>query len=445
MKLQQITAMKKIFNTYRFYLVLLILTNYTLLAISAQAKGVEFTDGNWSEVVGEARNANKFIFVKAYADWCLPCIEMLANEFSESEVGQFYNANFVNVKLNIESPEGKLFKEKYNIKGVPDLFFFDANGKLLHHETGLKGKTELLDIAKEILVSKPTLPAETTAKELPSPQPIGEGGNVLAVSLPSMQRQYDAGFRHASFLYEFAYILKKQELPYYEVANDYLDKIRKNTQSPRNLQFVYDFADDLRTGAMDLLIKNKSLYERRIGTERLNLKIKQAVMRAVKLAKEREDTKLYEEARAIAQKADFPQLKAFLFEMDKSYFQGVNNWESYAETICEYMKAYRGKDAQFLYMQAQAIIETSNDNKQLGAAKEWVEQSIFIEPQYQSYETYTRILFHLGLTKEAEKAAQKAIELGKLNGTDFSRTLRLLDRIQGKPVQNSSSNSLLKT
>jgi len=69
--------------------------------LSAQG-GIEFSKGDWNEILAQAKNENKIVFVDAYTTWCGPCKMMSRDVFPNPRVGAFYNTNFVNAKIDME-------------------------------------------------------------------------------------------------------------------------------------------------------------------------------------------------------------------------------------------------------------------------------------------------------------------------------------------------------
>ena len=67
-----------------------------------KAQGIEFFKGTWEEALAEASAKEKLIFVDAYAVWCGPCKRMAKNVFTQDKVGEFFNKNFVNMKIDME-------------------------------------------------------------------------------------------------------------------------------------------------------------------------------------------------------------------------------------------------------------------------------------------------------------------------------------------------------
>jgi thiol-disulfide isomerase/thioredoxin len=134
--------MKKVF----FYLVL-------CLAFSAGsfAQGIEFHKGDWASVKAKAKQENKLIFIDFYTSWCGPCKYMAKNIFPLPEVGEFYNSNFINYKVDAEKGEGVALAEKYSVKGYPTLLFVDHEGTFVHQNGGGLGVERFIELGKTAL------------------------------------------------------------------------------------------------------------------------------------------------------------------------------------------------------------------------------------------------------------------------------------------------------
>ena len=83
--------------------------------LTLRASGIEFNHGSWAEIVSKAKAENKLIFIDFYTQWCGPCLNMAQTVFSQPEVGEFYNKNFVNAKIDAENGEGRELAKKYHI------------------------------------------------------------------------------------------------------------------------------------------------------------------------------------------------------------------------------------------------------------------------------------------------------------------------------------------
>ena len=114
-------------------------------------EGVQFQKGTWKESLQIAKKKNKLIFLDIYATWCGPCKKLKSYTFSTTEVGNFYNKNFVNVSLDGEQGDGSVLMQKYRLSSFPSLLFIDGNGKVVMQTSGYYNSNELLELGKQIL------------------------------------------------------------------------------------------------------------------------------------------------------------------------------------------------------------------------------------------------------------------------------------------------------
>lgn len=117
----------------RIYCQLLLL----LCALMVQAQGIEFFHGSFEDAMQKAKKEKKGIFVDVYTSWCGPCRMMAAKVFPLKEVGDFYNAGYVCLKLDAEKEKDHGFFSRYKAGAFPAYFWLDADGDLLDTKTGM--------------------------------------------------------------------------------------------------------------------------------------------------------------------------------------------------------------------------------------------------------------------------------------------------------------------
>ena len=81
-------------------------------ASADEGAGIRFFEGSWEEALAESKKTGKPIFMDCYTAWCVPC-KMFAKEvFTLPEIGEYFNARFVNVKMNMETEQGKVLNKR---------------------------------------------------------------------------------------------------------------------------------------------------------------------------------------------------------------------------------------------------------------------------------------------------------------------------------------------
>ncbi|MBD3636869.1 MAG: DUF255 domain-containing protein [Crocinitomicaceae bacterium] len=114
--------------------------------------GIDFFHGTWKEALKKSDKEDKLIFLDAYASWCGPCKLMSRNTFTDSRVGSFFNANFINYKMDMEKhPEGPRLSKKYALKAYPTLYFVDENENVVLTTLGYQDAKQLIAFGQKAL------------------------------------------------------------------------------------------------------------------------------------------------------------------------------------------------------------------------------------------------------------------------------------------------------
>ncbi|MBI1182901.1 DUF255 domain-containing protein [bacterium] len=114
-------------------------------------KGIEFFHGTWKEALAEAQSSGKPIFADVYAVWCGPCKMMSNYVFTQGDVGEFFNKNFVCVKVDAERGEGPAVARKYAVEGYPTLLFVNGEGETLIKTAGARSGNDLIKLGEKVL------------------------------------------------------------------------------------------------------------------------------------------------------------------------------------------------------------------------------------------------------------------------------------------------------
>lgn len=95
----------------------------------SQDRTIKFEEGDFQSALEAAKPSGKLIFVDAYTSWCGPCKQMAKDVFTQNEVADFFNTNFVNFTVDAEKGEGVTIKERYNIEVYPTFLLVNSAGE----------------------------------------------------------------------------------------------------------------------------------------------------------------------------------------------------------------------------------------------------------------------------------------------------------------------------
>lgn len=129
-------------------IVLIVAVLFSIGIVNGQ--GINFLEANFESALKVAAQKEKMLFIDLYTEWCVPCKRLDATTFKASLVGDYFNSNYVSVKLNGEAEENSWLVSKYNISAYPSLLWFSSKGELLDVQVGFLDSTALLVKAKEI-------------------------------------------------------------------------------------------------------------------------------------------------------------------------------------------------------------------------------------------------------------------------------------------------------
>lgn len=117
---------------------------------SGPDSGILFVESSWAAIVKKAKAEKKIIFLDAYASWCGPCKLLQKNVFTRSDVGEVFNRNFINVKIDMEKGEGPQLMRLFPLEVYPTLFFIDPSGKVVKKVAGYQSAESLIQIGTNL-------------------------------------------------------------------------------------------------------------------------------------------------------------------------------------------------------------------------------------------------------------------------------------------------------
>jgi thioredoxin 1 len=96
---------------------------------AVQNKQIIFIEDDFNEALKQATAQNKYLFVDAYASWCGPCKMLKSTTFKNKKAAEFYNANFINVAIDMEKGQGPELAAQWGMQAYPTLIIFNPKGK----------------------------------------------------------------------------------------------------------------------------------------------------------------------------------------------------------------------------------------------------------------------------------------------------------------------------
>ncbi len=139
----------------------ILFTVFTMVAavMSANAQGVNFIEGQpLADVLKMAKDQSKLVFVDCYTEWCGPCKMMATKEFVKKEAGDYFNAKFMNFKIDMEKGEGPEVAKKYDVAAYPTFLILESNGDLRGRCVGSAAIDKFIEKVEAVLKEEKGLP-----------------------------------------------------------------------------------------------------------------------------------------------------------------------------------------------------------------------------------------------------------------------------------------------
>jgi thiol-disulfide isomerase/thioredoxin len=390
---------------------LLFLTFLFSLSLSSFAQGIEFFHGTWEEALVKSETEGKLIFVDAYTTWCGPCKKMSANVFPAAEVGEVFNANFINVKLDMEKAESVSFRRVHSVRAYPTLFWINGKDEVVHTSVGGKQVASLITVANAAIAKQDDI--ETLAAE------------------------WEAGDRDPKLAFTYIRALVRREESHLKVANDYL-RDQKDHTTTDNLNIIQVSATNADSRIFDLLMKNKAALIALNGQDEFDVSVKRAVNATKARALEFKDPSLLEIAAKKLSAVDPTAGKRLKLEGEFELAAKGTDERIFVKAMKKYLKKGVNGDADRLQdvYQTAAISKFITSDKVLDMAIEAAAAAAASAAADGGFEKYYRLANFLLEQDRAEQAltyAKMAKELMPEGKANYARAVDgLIKKIEDK-------------
>jgi thiol-disulfide isomerase/thioredoxin len=102
----------------------------------AQNRSITFENATLNGSIEKAKKENKLLFVDCVTEWCGPCKQMSKFVFTQDSVADFFNANFVNLQLDMEKGEGPQAGKEFHVEAYPTYLLLNSDRKVVYRFVG---------------------------------------------------------------------------------------------------------------------------------------------------------------------------------------------------------------------------------------------------------------------------------------------------------------------
>ena len=386
----------------------------TLIIFKAKAEdgdksGVQFKSLTFEKALALSKIEKKPLYVHCYADWCHYCKYMVDSVYTDKEVGDYYNSNFICIKVDMEKEGIELTKA---IKGHtwPTMLFYDTTGELMHRAAGRRYKQPFLELGKEALDPRR--------------------------QMRTFKNKYEANTATPN---EVQFYFRMQEIAGMDaqiMIDDYLTKQSDSDfTNANNWRIMNDIIKDPTLLVMKRILDNKKELETKYTADSVNNKLVNLYNSYLMQYVQQLDSVGYEAAkRKIRENKKLDISNKICAYADLNKHKMKSEWDIYKVEGRKFIEKYAMNDAKRLVDVSNVYYDHfAGDKELMGLCEQWVKHSISIADIYKANNLLASISFVLGKKEQALNAANHAIELGKRDKNDYNQTTQLLNVIQKMP------------
>ena len=367
------------------------IVSFLFFAILAFGQGIKFEEAKFAFLLEQAKKEKKLIFVDAYAVWCGPCKLMVKNIFPQQAVGDYYNANFINTKIDMEKGEGIDLAKKYNVKVFPTYLFINGDGEEVHRTIGYVEAKDFIQFAKD----------------------AGDPNKRLA----SLKTKFEKGEKDPAFLKNLADLTKYSDINY---AGKVLDRYfaGKSIEKLEDVQLLMEGLQNSESPLYKIFVDKKADIIKLVPEEKYNIINKNLQLSSILIKSYKADTKTWDDAYYFDKTKDLlskEDAEKVLNQSKANRALKTKDFATYEKLTLEVYKDYSKANSQELNSVAWNFFENVKTKSSLEKALLWAQDSVKKNENSANTDTLANLYNKLGDKNNAKVWAEKAIELAKKN------------------------------
>ena len=390
--------MKKLF--------LLILISYSITVLAQQ--GINFQNTSLKDILAKAKAEKKLVFLDAFAAWCGPCKMMEKNIFPLPAVSEYYNANFINARFDMEKGEGREIAMKYGVRSYPTFLFLNGDGEVVLKNYGYMGEQDFLTIAKE--ANQPKYRTSSN-KELFEK---GESNPEFLLNMMSLYAQSD--YELAKKASERYFIVKNNQ----PLTKDELGMLLYFIKSPSDPNYQIFVAKKPEI--------TKLMSEDIYNQFDTNIKITKILENALdQKTGTINDDEFFKNAIPLVGKAE---AEIALNRMKVIIYPNSGKFAEYEKAALSYYQNAENFESEELLKAAWIFSEFITTPSSLKKAEEWAEKSVMKSETAENTFILAKIYSKTGKKDQAKTYAEISKNLAKAQGKDDKLATQLLESLK---------------
>ncbi|MCK8494497.1 MULTISPECIES: thioredoxin family protein [Spirosoma] len=394
--------------------ILLLLFVAQIALAQNQKQGIQFKQTPVEKVFQEARRAGKPVFVEIFSPTCHVC-QSFVPTLADARVGKYYNDKFLSTKLDIGQPSTRTFLDKHHlfVPSLPLFLYFDPQQNLVHFAMSNNSTDEV----------------------------IRHGTNALSPSGRSqaMKSRYQQGERAPNFLIDYAMYSRvtKDTVANIAAMNEYARQQSPATYANQtNWLALQKLVLDFENPMFQYMLGHLDTYRKAYGAEPTQQVAENILMSSLysgrgaqypvaKILEVRQGlTKIGIDPRVAANRTLLPEVNA--------YFRARQTGKA-VERMDSQVASNQLSAPEYIYI-SRLFNRASPDATDAPTVVKWVNKGLAAKPapkeQADLYFELAEAYRRGGKSADAQKAAQKSMELAQASRLDTRRNVEQMAKLK---------------
>lgn len=372
---------------------------------------IQFQALPFKDLVSKAKKENKLVFIDAYASWCGPCKMMEKNVFTRKSVGDFYNKNFVNARIDMEKGEGREIAQKFGVRSYPTYLFLNSDGELISQNVGYMEESVFLAMAQDI--NSPSNKKGSLKERFEN----GEKDAQLLINIMKLNSNSDYEFAKKASERYFENRKKTDELTKEDVG--FLLFFLKSTQDVNYKTFIEKKEDII-----------KYLPEENYKEFNNQLLLSQAAEQSIDLKNKTLNEDYFMKIAEPLVGKDNAKMKFNQIKM--GYYEQTSNFHEYEKAALEYYKNPDAFEPNELLKTAWVFSDHIKTPSSLKKAAEWAEKSVMRGETSENTYILAKLYSLTGNIEMAINFAEMSKNIAVQTNKDSSLAADLLKKLNSK-------------
>ena len=370
---------------------------------------IQFQDIPFKDLIAKAKKENKLVFIDAYAAWCGPCKMMEKNVFTKKSVGDFYNKNFVNARIDMEKGEGREVAQKFGVRSYPTYLFLNGDGELVSQNYGYMEEGIFLAMAQDIN------------------SPNNKKG--------SLKERFANGEKDRDFLINIMKLNSNSDFEFAKKASERYFENRKKTDefTKEDVGYLLYFLKSTEDSNYKTFVEQKTEITKYLPVENYNEFKNQLVLAKVVQESVDEKNKKINDEYFLKTAEPLVGKEAAMTKLHQTklaYYEQNANFPEYERAALSYYKDADAFEPNELLKAAWIFSDNIQTKSSLKKAAEWAEKSVMRSETSENTYILAKIYFSLGNKDLAKNFAELSKNIAEKSGKDANLATQLLNKIK---------------